>query len=119
MKQTSQKASELLLQSAEPFDKACVLVKEMEDELDSLRSILSKQNCDTYVGKLKELSGYCFDIEKTLPNFSPFDLMNDEQYLRQMLYQIRCNINSLQSYAEIIDKQRIDNKEHHDRGDVR
>jgi len=30
-------ASELLLESAEPFDQACILVKEMEEELYNLR----------------------------------------------------------------------------------
>lgn len=31
------KASELLLQSADPFDKACMMVIEMEKELEALR----------------------------------------------------------------------------------
>ena len=34
------KASELLLQSAEPFDKACMMVREMELEIDRLREAL-------------------------------------------------------------------------------
>lgn len=33
-------ASELLLQSAEPFDKACMLVREMEQEIVRLRALL-------------------------------------------------------------------------------
>lgn len=34
------KASELLLQSAEPFDKACLMVREMELEIERLRAAL-------------------------------------------------------------------------------
>ncbi len=34
------KASELLLESAEPFDKACMMVREMEKELEGLKKHL-------------------------------------------------------------------------------
>lgn len=33
------KASELLLQSASPFDQACIMVREMEVELYNLRNV--------------------------------------------------------------------------------
>lgn len=36
------KASELLLQSAEPFDKACMMVREMELEIDRLRAAIQQ-----------------------------------------------------------------------------
>ena len=35
------KASELLLQSAEPFDQACMMVREMELEIDRLRILIA------------------------------------------------------------------------------
>ena len=38
------KPSELLLQSAEPFDQACLLVRKMEEEVDYLEWFVG--NCD-------------------------------------------------------------------------
>lgn len=42
------KASELLLQSAEPFDKACMIVKEMEEKLSKRIFRVQWYNSDGY-----------------------------------------------------------------------
>ncbi len=42
--QQSKKASELLLESATPFDRACVKVKELEEQLQEISNILQYPN---------------------------------------------------------------------------
>jgi len=70
----SEKASELLLQSAEPFDKACVIVKGLEEKLDWLivnsASVHHSKDGDVcWVG----WTNWDGDIFQTTPHDTPHD----------------------------------------------
>lgn len=57
-----------------------------------------------FVKRVEDLSSACWDIEAKLPIFHITQgPLNDAQYLRKELYQIRCAIGALKRYAEMVD----------------